>query len=136
MFEKLKKNKKSALIVLLSLVLAFSIGFADGKDKKPVNDKLVKDLEILLEKEIITSEQLVAIKDYLKIEREEKRKAFEQMKNMSEEERKDFIKDYRKTKVNVVDKMIEDNVINEEQGEELRKIMPVRKKRKIKNQEN
>src|SRR5690606_19106542 len=97
---------------------------AENKPEAPKEDRITKGLNTLIEKGVIKAEDAERIRDYLKTDREEKKKIFEQMKDMNEEERKEFIKNYRKDKVNVWDKMVKDKVITEEQADEIRKIMP------------
>ena len=123
-----KKGKKARIIsMVLIFVFIFSLGvisFADEKMNPEKGNGFTKDLEGLIKKKVITDEELVKIKEYLEEERKERRKVFEEIKDMNEEERKEFVESYRKTKVNIVDKMIKDEIINEKQGEEIKKIMP------------
>ena len=125
MVEKGRKTKIISMILIF--VFIFSLGvisFADEKMNPEKGNGFTKDLEGLIKKKVITDEELVKIKEYLEEERKERRKVFEEIKDMNEEERKEFVESYRKTKVNIVDKMIKDEIINEKQGEEIKKIMP------------
>ncbi|HCJ56928.1 hypothetical protein [Lutispora sp.] len=87
-------------------------------------EKISKDLDGLVEKGIIKSRDVEKIKDYLKIEREGRRKMFEQLKGMTEEQKKEFFQNYKKSRKDVVQKMVDDKIITKEQAEEIRKIMP------------
>ena len=49
------------------------------------------------------------------------------MKEMNEEQRKEFIKNYKKDKIDIWDKMVRDKVITEQQAEEIKKIIPYHK---------
>lgn len=126
-----KRARIASMLIIFCFIFALgAIGFTDNKVDVPKEDRFTKGLESLIEKGVITSEELVKIKDYLKSERAEKRKIFEQMKDMNEEQRKEFIQDYRKNKIDIVDKMVQDKVITKEQAEEIRKIMPRYRKHK------
>lgn len=126
-------NNRSIVLIITILVLSFIfalglVGFsetpAENKTDAPREDRITKGLDSLIEKGIIKAEDVDKIKDYLQAERIEKRKIFDQTRNMSEEQRKEFIKNYKKNKINVIDKMVRDKVITKEQAEEIRKIMP------------
>lgn len=71
---------------------------------------------------------MIKIKEYLQKDREEKRKVFDEAKGLKEEERKEFIRNYRKNRINVFDKMVEDKVINEEQAKTIKELMHKYKK--------
>ncbi|MCK9216430.1 MAG: hypothetical protein M0P77_00710 [Firmicutes bacterium] len=128
---KTKKLVTFAMLMIFCFVLVFGIvGFADSKADDSKREKFTKDLESLVENGVITNEELLKIKDYFQIEREEKKKLFEQMKDMTEEQRRQHMQDYRKNKTNVIDKMVQDKVITQEQAESIKKIMPKHKRRK------
>lgn len=126
-------NRKLINLIITVLVLSFiftlgTASFAEpaNENKKvfPKEERFSKALEDLVEKGILKSEDVEKINNYLKIEREEKRKMFDQMKDMTEEQRKEFIKNYRKNKVDLWEKMVNDQIITQEQADEIRKIMP------------
>jgi len=127
------KNRKFINLVIAVLVLSFifalgTVNYAEppveNKKTTPREEKIQKALEGLVEKGVLKSEDIEKINNYLRIEREEKRKMFDQMKDMTEEQRKEFIKNYRKNKVDVWEKMVKDKVITQEQADEIRKVMP------------
>ncbi|SHI96833.1 hypothetical protein [Lutispora thermophila] len=127
------KNRKLINLMTTVLILSFifSIGSvnlaeAPSEDKKPFpkEERITKSLEQLVEKGVLKPEDVEKINNYLKIEREEKRKMFEQMKNMTEEQRKEFIRNYRKDKVDLWEKMVDDKIITKEQADEIRKLLP------------
>lgn len=132
------KSRKITNIIIIALVLSFifalgAVSFAEvpteNNPEAPKEDRITKGLNTLIEKGVIKAEDAARIRDYLKADREEKRKVFDQMKGMNEEQRKEFIQNYRKDKVNVWDKMVEDKVITKEQAEEIRNIMPHHKQK-------
>ncbi len=122
-------KKSIGVILLLAFCFTFAFGLIVIADKtdEPKCKRFSEELEDLVKEGVITNEELVKVKDYFKIEREERKKLFEKMKSMDEAQRKEYMEDYRKNKVNVVDKMVEDKVINEEQGERIKEIMPKHK---------
>ena len=129
-----KRAKFISILIIFCFIFALgAIGFTENKVDVPKEDRFTKGLESLIEKGVITAEELGKIKDYLKSERAEKKKIFEQMKDMNEEQRKEFIENYRKNKVDIIEKMVKDKVISKEQAEEIRKIMSGRKHHKKTN---
>ncbi|MGI5997704.1 MAG: hypothetical protein ACOX89_03465 [Lutispora sp.] len=127
------KNRKLINLVITILVLSFifalgTVSFAEppceNRKTSPKEERINKALEGLVEKGVLKSEDVEKINNYLKIEREEKRKMFDQMKDMTEDQRKEFIKNYRKNKVDIWEKMVKDQVITQEQADEIRKAMP------------
>lgn len=127
-----KKMRLKIIILVLSLIFALgAVAFAElpAENKKdvPKEERITKGLDSLVEKGVIKAEDLGKIRDYLKAERAEKRKIFEQMRNMPEDQRKEYIQNYKKDKVDVMEKMVRDKIITKEQAEEIRKIMPMHK---------
>lgn len=128
---KTKKLVTFAMLMIFCFTLVFGIvGFANNKVDDSKREKFTKDLESLVENGVITNEELLKIKDYFQIEREEKKKLFEQMKDMTEEQRREHMQNYRKNKTNVIDKMVQDKVITQEQAENIKKIIPKHRRRK------
>lgn len=135
------KNSRSANLIISILVLSFIFALGvvclaeaptENKTQVPKEDRITKNLDSLIEKGVIKAEDAERIRDYLKVDREEKRKIFEKMKDMNEEQRKELIRNYRKDKVNIWEKMVQDKVITIEQAEEIRKIMPHHKHKDLK----
>lgn len=128
---KTKKLVTFAMLMIFCFTLVFGIvGFANNKVDDSKREKFTKDLESLVENGVITNEELLKIKDYFQIEREEKKKLFEQMKDMTEEQRREHMQNYRKNKTNVIGKMVQDKVITQEQAENIKKIIPKHRRRK------
>ncbi len=128
---KAKRFITFAMLMIFCFTLVFGIvGFADNKADDSKREKFTKDLESLVENGVITNEELLKIKNYFQIEREEKKKLFEQMKNMTEEQRREHMQNYRKSKTNVIDKMVQDKVITQEQAESIKKIMKKHRRKK------
>ena len=133
-----EKNVRLIIILVLSFILALgAVAFAEvpaeNNKEVPQQDRITKGLDSLIEKGVIKPEDVGKIKDYLKAERAEKRKIFERIKSMPEEQRKEFIQNYRKDKVDVMEKIVRDKVITKEQAEEIRKIIPKHKHKDCKN---
>lgn len=128
---KTKKLVTFAMLMIFCFTLVFGIvGFANNKVDDSKREKFTKDLESLVENGVITNEELLKIKDYFQIEREEKKKLFEQMKDMTEEQRREHMQNYRNNKINVIDKMVQDKIITKEQAENIKKIIPKHRRRK------
>ena len=126
----IKNKKRIAIVMLVVFSFMLAAGLSGAPDKKPDSPKCEKfdeNLEGLVERGVITTEELTKIRDYFKIEREEKRKVFDEIKDMDEAQRKEYMQNYRKNKINVVDKMVQDKVITKEQAESIKEIMPKHK---------
>lgn len=127
------KNRKLVNLITAVLVISFllSLGilsFADNPDKNnhpsPKEERMTKALESLVEKGVLKSEDVDKIMEYIRTQREEKKKMFDKMKEMDREQRKEFVKNYYRDKMNIWDKMVKDNVITEQQAEEIKKVIP------------
>lgn len=81
-------------------------------------------LNILQQKGILSLDDIKSINDFMNAEREEKRKAIERLKEMSQEEKNQYFQARRNSNKNIIDKMVENKVITEKQAEEIKKIMP------------
>lgn len=88
------------------------------------DEKLTEKLNTLVQKGVITSSDVTKIKDYMKAEREEHQKNFEKIKTMTEEERKEYFKNNKMQRKNVIEKMVEDKVITKEQAKEIKNAVP------------
>jgi len=130
------KNRKLVSLIAAALVVSFllSLGvlsFADNPDKNNQpstrEEKMTKALESLVEKGVLKSEDVDKIMEYLRNHREEKKKMIEKMKEMDRDQRREFVKNYYRDKMNIWDKMVKDNVITEQQAEEIKKVIPYHK---------
>ena len=90
------KNRKLISIIIAVLVISFLfplgiIGFAENPEQNnqtsPREEKMTKALESLVEKGVLKSEDVDKIMEYLRTQREEKKKMFEKMKEMNENEK-------------------------------------------------
>ncbi|MCY6369471.1 hypothetical protein [Clostridium ganghwense] len=86
--------------------------------------KLKEDLSKLVENKTITQEQADKIASAIKTAQDTKKADFEKFKDMSEEERKEYIKNLKNNHTNPIKSLIEDGTITEEQAKEIRKTLP------------
>ncbi len=91
---------------------------------KIYDEKLTEKLNTLVQKGVITNNDVTKIKDYMKAEREERQKNFEKIKTMTEEQRKEYFEKNKMQRKNMIDKMVEDKVITEEQAKEIKNVIP------------
>lgn len=98
-----------------------------GKIEDMRNQHFNKVLEELVNKNVITKKKSQEIQEYMIKDRIEKNSKF---KNMTKEEKRSYFKENRRMKKDIINKMIEDNVISEEEGKEIRKILRKNRKRK------
>lgn len=122
-----KSGKKGSLLYELK-----KDGIVTEAEAQAIKEKLreMKDARIadglqgLVEKGVLNAKDLDNIKSYLVKAREERKEAFEKLKKMSPEERKQYFKECKKDRKDILTKMVEDKVITEEQAKEIRKAIP------------
>ena len=86
-------------------------------------EKFSNAINSLVERKVITKDKAEEIKIYLKKHKEERKEFHDKIKSMTEKERKEYFKNNKKERKDIIEKMIEDGVITEEQGTELRKAL-------------
>lgn len=94
------------------------------KTREMREEKLKSDLNALVEKGVISTNDLNRINNYLTAVKEERRKAFEQAKDMTPDQRKVFFEKYKKERKDIIQRMLDDGVITKPQAAELRKVFP------------
>lgn len=138
------KLKKVVITSLLSGSIVLSVGIAANASNftndqeysqykiedyaiKPKRHKLPEKfnnaLNSLVERKVITKEKSEEIKVYLKKTIAERKNEYSKIKGMSEEQKKEYFKNNKKERKSIIEKMIEDGVITEHQGAELRKAL-------------
>lgn len=105
--------------------MAIKSKFQELRDNK-FNEKL----DLLQQKGILSSNDIIKINSFMKAEREAKREAIEKIKAMTEEERKQYFKAHKQSKKDILDKMVDEKVITESQAKEIKNVMPEFGKRK------
>lgn len=93
------------------------------KQEELRNERLTEALNGLVDNEVIKADDVEKIRTYMETKREEKREELEKIMNMSVEERKEYFVNNKKERIDIIDQMIQDGIITEEQGEEIRKFL-------------
>lgn len=91
-------------------------------------EKMQTKLDDLVNNGTITNDQANEILDFINEKMEERRADFEKVKDMTAEERKEYFKENRPKKGNLIEELVDEGIITEEQSTELKKLMPQRKK--------
>ncbi|MFA5523272.1 MAG: hypothetical protein WDA24_02835 [Tissierellales bacterium] len=92
-------------------------------------ERFSKALDTLVERGTITKEKVEEINSYLKKHKEEKKEFHDKMKGMSQDDRREYFKNSKRERKSIIEKMVEDGVITEKQGIELRKALKENKKK-------
>ena len=87
-------------------------------------EKLEKGLNSLVDSKVLTSDQCDKVKKVIVARNAERKENYKKMRNMSENERKDFIENNKDKKVGPLKELIDNGTITKEQGNEIQKILP------------
>ena len=88
------------------------------------DEKLTAALNSLVEKSVLKSDDVSKIKAFLQAERVARKAECQKIKAMTEAERKAYFEQNKTTRVDVIQKMVNQKIITAEQAAELRKVMP------------
>ncbi|HPW42145.1 MAG TPA: hypothetical protein PLW98_11575, partial [Bacillota bacterium] len=86
--------------------------------------RVADGLQGLIDKGVLTKDDINNIRSYLLKVREERKSSVEKLKSMTPEERKAYFKEHKNERKDIITKMVEDKVITKEQAEEIRKAIP------------
>lgn len=86
--------------------------------------RLADGMQGLVDRGVLTPTDIDNIRSYMVKVREERKEKLEKLKSMTPEERKEYFKESKKDRKDILTKMVEDNVITEEQAKEIRKAVP------------
>jgi len=122
-----KQRKKGSL--LRDLVHDGIITEAEGetikaKLKEMKEARLQGGLQQLVDKGVLSGQDIDNIRSYMLKEREERKAQMEKLRTMTPEERKAYFESAKKDRKDIISKMVEDKVITEKQAEEIRKAVP------------
>jgi len=135
-FKKLTKEQKQLLrkegkrsSLLMELIQEKIITEAEAqiiKDKlREMRDtRLNEGLQSLVERGILTSKDIDNIRSYMLKMREERKENIDKLKSMTPEQKEEYFKEYKRSRKDILDKMIDDKVITKKQAEEIRKAIP------------
>lgn len=85
-------------------------------------------LDKLVDTGIITKDDASEILDFLNEKMEEREAAFEKVKDMTVEERREYLKENRPEKGSFIKELVDEGIITEEQGSDINKLMPDHRK--------
>ncbi|MGH4140354.1 hypothetical protein [Clostridium sp.] len=88
------------------------------------HEKLKNDLSMLVTNKVLTVEQSNKVKEAIMAREIEKNENYKKMKDMTEKERKDYMKKIKSSKVNPMKVLIDNGTITIEQEKEIQKILP------------
>lgn len=94
------------------------------KNTELSHEKLQNDLNMLVTSKVITTDQSNKVKEAILARETERKENYKKMKDMTEKERKDFLKKIKSSKVNPMKVLIDNGTITIEQEKEIQKILP------------
>ena len=94
------------------------------KNTEQRHEKLKNDLNTLVTKKVLTAQQSDKVKEAIMAREAERKKNYKKMKDMTEIERKDYMKKIKGSTVNSMKVLIDNGTITKEQEKEIQKILP------------
>ena len=122
-----KQGKKVSLLSELKkegIITEAEAQMIRAKLREMKDERLGNGLQSLVDKGVLTAKDIDNIRSYMLKVREERKANMEKLKSMTPQERKEFFKESKKDRKDVIDKMVEDKVITKEQAKEIRKAIP------------
>lgn len=95
-----------------------------GKDHSQNQEKLTKSLEKIVEDGILSQEKADKILDFINKKAEERKAEFEKIKDMTDEERKEYLKENRPQGYNLLEVLVEEEIITQDEADKLSSIFP------------
>jgi len=95
--------------------------------------RLADGMQGLVDKGVLTTNDIEKIRSYMVKVREERKEQLEKLKTMTPEEREEYFKNAKKDRKDIITRMVEDNVITKNQAEEIKKAIPELNKSRHKN---
>lgn len=95
-----------------------------SKLKEMKEARLDGGLQGLVDKGVLSGKDIDNIRNYMVKVREERKEQIEKIRTMTPEERKGYFEKSKIDRKDIITKMVEDKVITEKQGEEIKKAIP------------
>lgn len=93
--------------------------------------RLADRIQILIEKNVLTQEDVNNMSTYMAKVREERKAQIEKMLKMNPDERKEYFESIKKERKDIITRMVEDKVITKEQATEIRRALPELRRSRI-----
>jgi len=126
--EQLKKQRKKGSL-LRDLIQDGILTEAEGeaiknKLREMKEARLHGGLQQLVDKGVLTDQDISNIRGYMLKIREERSAQMEKLRTMTPEERKAYFESEKKNHKDILERMVEDKVLTLNQAEEIRKVLP------------
>ena len=132
-----KEGKRSSLLMELiqeKIITEAEAQIIKNKLREMKDTRLNEGLQGLVDKGVLTSKDIDNIRSYMLKVREERKESIDKLKSMTPEQKEEYFKEYKKSRKDILDKMIDAKVITKKQAEEIRKAIPeLNKSRKRKS---
>lgn len=126
--EQLKKQRKKGSL-LRDLIHDGILTEAEGeaiktKLKEMKEARLQGGLQQLVDKGVLSDQDISNIRSYMLKIREERSSQMEKLRTMTPQERKAYFDSEKKNRKDILERMVEDKVLTLKQAEEIRKVVP------------
>lgn len=126
--DQLKKQRKKGSL-LRDLIHDGIISQAEGeaikaKLKEMKEERLHGGLQQLVDRGVLSGEDIDNIRSYMLKLRSERKEQLEKLNSMTPEEREKYYEGAKKDRKDIITRMVEDGIITEKQAEEIRKAVP------------
>jgi hypothetical protein len=122
-----KEGKRSSLLMELiqeKIITEAEAQIIKDKLREMKDTRLNEGLQSLVDKGVLTSKDIDNIRSYMLKVREERKESIDKLKSMTPEQKEEYFKEYKRSRRDILDKMIDDKVITKKQAEEIRKAIP------------
>lgn len=126
--DQLKKQRKKGSL-LRDLIHDGILTEAEGeaiktKLKEMKEARLQSGLQQLVDKGVLSDQDISNIRGYMLKIREERSAQIEKLRTMTPQERKAYFESEKKNRKDILERMVEDKVLTLKQAEEIRKVIP------------
>jgi uncharacterized protein YutE (UPF0331/DUF86 family) len=122
-----KEGKRSSLLKELiqeGIITEAEAQLIKDKLREMKDARLNEGLQSLVEKGVLTPTDIDNIRSYMLKVREERKESIDKLKSMTPEQKEEYFREYKKSRKDILNKMVDDKVITKKQAEEIRKVIP------------
>lgn len=122
-----KEGKRSSLLkelIQASIITESEAQLIKDKLREMKDARLNEGLQSLVEKGVLTPTDIDNIRSYMLKVREERKESIDKLKSMTPEQKEEYFREYKKSRKDILNKMVDDKVITKKQAEEIRKVIP------------
>ena len=121
------KGKKSSLLKELiqeGIITETEAQIIRTKLHEMKEERLTDGMQGLVERGVLTPTDIDNIRSYMLKVREEQKANIEKLQSMTPEQKKEYFRESKKARKDILNRMVDDKVITEKQAEEIKKTIP------------